>query len=697
MSETIKTLVFVVTAGVLGLAAWIVAPRTISEARQQQIVGSPLFPSFSDPTAAKKMEIVRFDEKLAAIVPFSVEYRNGAWRLPSRNDYPADAEAQMSKAANLLIGMEVLSEVTDLSSVHATYGVIDPDSKGLQAGVTGVGKRVNLYDGSGNKLAEVIVGDEMKNSPGIYYVRHGGPGRNQVYTVKMDAKVLTTNFSDWIEKDLLKLDAFSIRELELKDYESQGGIQDNQLVASVANRSQSVVKYDGKKGEWSLAGLKKFDDASSTWVDDPLESGEELNTQTLNDVRYALDDLKIVDVVRKPAKLGADLRADKAMMNDIETVSDLLSRGFLPYVDPSNPEQTEILSENGEFICRMESGVEYILRFGKTVNTVISEDSTENKEGADEEKGEDRYLMVAARFNPDLIEKPVMEPVPQTIEDLKKPKTSGGDAQGGSAAPSAPDVKAPVEGGKAAAPSTDGAASGEPALEAPAVNGDAGGDAAQSQEAAQSEEATQSQGAAQEATSAQPETTPPTDEAQPPSPEPAAPSEAATPAEPATQTEGSQSQPSESEAIPQTPPAGQPSLQNSPQEPDPAGAAAPEAQDGATTGNASGASTESAIPQTAPIANVEQAQLIAAQEKITKANAEKQKDYEKKLKDGQDKVKELNDRFADWYYIISDNVFKKIRLGRSDIIKMKQAEPETGAAQGFQGLPPGINIPGLGN
>ena len=676
MSETIKTLGFVVVAGALGLTAWIVAPRTITEVSQVGMVGKPLFPSFSDPTAAKKMEIIRFDEKLAAIIPFVVEYRNGAWRLPSRSDYPADAEAQMSKAANLLIGMEVLSDVTDRSSFHATYGVLDPNSKDLKAGATGVGKRVNLYDGTGNKLAEVIVGDEMKDRPGIYYVRHGGPGRNQVYSVKMDAKLLTTNFEDWIEKDLLKLDAFAIKELELKDYVSQGGVQDNQLVASVANRSQSLVSYDSKKGEWSLKALQKFDEASTKWVEDPIQEGEEIDTQVLNDVRYALDDLKIVDVVRKPAKLGADLRADKALMNDLETVSDLLSRGFMPYVDPNAPDQTEILSENGEFVCRMNNGVEYVLRFGKTANLVIAE---EKPAAEGEEKGENRYLMVAARFNADMIDKPELEPVPQTIEDLNPKPPVPPAAQSSTSGQSAAAVASPTSETSAAAPETapaafagDGAA---PAAQTPAEDPSASTRGAEASQASPS-----SEGEA------------PATDAAPAGPSLEAPAGTETP-------QGSES-PQGTETAPSA--SGQPSLQNSPQEPAAATAQAspPKAEESASTSSKADSVTSAAgeptaqAPASAPIATVEQAKLIAAQEKVAKANAEKQKDYETKLKEGEAKVKELNDRFADWYYVISDSVYKKIRLGRADIIKTKQAEEQNPAAP--NGLPPGLNIPGLG-
>ena len=55
----------------------------------------------------------------------------------------------------------------------------------------------------------------------------------------------------------------------------------------------------------------------------------------------------------------------------------------------------------------------------------------------------------------------------------------------------------------------------------------------------------------------------------------------------------------------------------------------------------------------------------AAKIAVEKENKRRQDEYDATVKAGQDKVKELNDRFADWYYIISDDVYKKIHLGRA--------------------------------
>ena len=48
-------------------------------------------------------------------------------------------------------------------------------------------------------------------------------------------------------------------------------------------------------------------------------------------------------------------------------------------------------------------------------------------------------------------------------------------------------------------------------------------------------------------------------------------------------------------------------------------------------------------------------------------------EYEKKIKKGQEKVKELNDRFGPWYYVISAESFENLRLTHASLVKPKEA------------------------
>ena len=43
------------------------------------------------------------------------------------------------------------------------------------------------------------------------------------------------------------------------------------------------------------------------------------------------------------------------------------------------------------------------------------------------------------------------------------------------------------------------------------------------------------------------------------------------------------------------------------------------------------------------------------------------------------RVEELNGRFSDWYYVISDDIYQKIHLGRTDIVKENKSETSVDA------------------
>ena len=125
-------------------------------------------------------------------------------------------------------------------------------------------------------------------------------------------------------------------------------------------------------------------------------------------LKEALDGLEIVNVERKPVNLGADLRAEKGFANDQSGIESLLRRGFYPVSMPGG--EVEVLSAEGEVLCRTKEGVEYVLRFGGV-------------EGVDTESDEgklNRFLLVSARVNDGHFPEPELETLPETIEELQQ-------------------------------------------------------------------------------------------------------------------------------------------------------------------------------------------------------------------------------------------------------------------------------------
>ena len=394
-----------------------------------------LFPELSDASKAASLEIVSYDDELSTLHPFKVLQSGGVWVLPAHQNYPADAKEQLAAAATALVDLKMLDVVSKSPGDHETYGVIEPDPEKIKPGMTGVGQLIEIRDGSGSKLARLIVGKEDKRRVGadasgrtLRFVRKAG--QDPVYRVEVDTSKFTTSFDDWIEKDLLKLSPWDVRRLGLEDY-SLVAVESNGRVGVQLDRKYRVdLAYDDKDAKWSLVKLEAFSKEGEP-KEEKLADGEELASGKLNDLRDALGDLKIVDVARKPSGLSGELKAEESFTNDREAVTSMQQRGFLPL------KTGEILSTDGETIVGMKDGVEYVLRFGAP--TTVAGDSKaagKDDEEAEEEKGAEpekdaggetsgRYLLVMARFNEQLLDKPTLDPLPEMPADASKQEENG--------------------------------------------------------------------------------------------------------------------------------------------------------------------------------------------------------------------------------------------------------------------------------
>ena len=315
------------------LLGWLAQPRYQSREVKPE-AERILFPELTDVQKAASLEVVKYDEELATLQPFKVVQAGGVWVLPSHQNYPADARDHLAAAATELVDLESLDVVSSSAADHETYGVIEPDPEKIKPGMVGVGELIEIRDAGGNKLARLVVGKEDKR-PGtsaaggkkLRFVRKAG--QDPVYRVEIDTSKFTTRFDDWIEKDLLKLSPWDVRRAVLDDY-SLGAVESGGRIRVEQNRKDRIeVAYDDKDQRWTLARLEAFGGGPEAKLE-TLGEAEELASPRLNDLRNALGDLKIVDVVRKPAGLSAELKAEEKFTADEEAVRSMQQRGFLP-------------------------------------------------------------------------------------------------------------------------------------------------------------------------------------------------------------------------------------------------------------------------------------------------------------------------------------------------------------------------------
>jgi len=622
--ETLRrTGTFVGLGAALLLAGWLVQPR-FRTAKIEPESARVLFPELSDASKAGSLSIVSYDDELATLKPFKVVQSDGVWVLPSHDNYPADAKEQLAAAATELVDRPILDIVSTSPGDHETYGVIEPDPEKIQPGMTGVGRLIEIRDAAGNRLARLVIGKEDKRrgagdasgSRPLRFVRKAG--QDPVYRVELDTSKFTTKFDDWIEKDLLRLSPWDVRRVTIDDSTCSFGVDEasGRLRVSQDRRARIDVAYDDKNAKWSLVRLEGFGEDNKP-REEQLADDEELASAKLNDLRTALGDLKIVDVARKPVGLSGDLKAEESFTGDREAVASLAQRGFFPF------QSGEILSSNGETVVGMKDGVEYLLRFGN--GTAVSADGTGDDSATKEtqEGKTGRYLFVMARFNEDLLEKPVIDPLPEVPAvpaddakpDEKKPDEKKPDEKKDGGEPAAPEPADAAAASDAAAPSkADGDAADEDEIDADAVADEAA--------AADDEAAPGADGAAPEQDAAKPTAdAPATKDADTDSaadgPEEAKP---ATPADPGPKEKGN---------------------------------------DAAGKADEAEAKAQAALEE---------------RRRVERENRRRQEEYDGKVEAAKKRVRELNNRFADWYYVVGDDEYGKIRLDRATVVQKKAAD-----------------------
>ncbi len=431
MNEISKTLTFVAVAAVVVLLAVFTRP-VLHTVNPDDLRGQPLYPDFKDPLTVTSLEIVEFDEDTATVHPFlvkQVEVKGKTrWVIPSHDDYPADAKDQVASAAAGMMGLKILEVAGDQRKDQREYGVIDPDPKTIRVGATGVGERIVMQDKDGKKLLALVIGKEVpdRDRPGLRYVRK--VGENPIYVVEINTSKLSTKFDVWIERNLLGITTWDMRRLWFRDYSV------DELNAALIQRGDMRIAYDDAgQQRWKLIEDRKYE--AKKWVPVKLAEDEELNVAKLDEMKTALDDLKIVDVRPKPAGLSADLKTDAGFADQREAVQSLARRGFFV---AKLDKRVELFSNEGEVRVTMKDGVEYVLRFGEiAVGSTVKKDEQpkEGEEAKQPDDGVNRYLFVMAEFNSDIIPKPQFEPLPEINVAQPPPAVQNPPGQPGAAVP----------------------------------------------------------------------------------------------------------------------------------------------------------------------------------------------------------------------------------------------------------------------
>ncbi len=405
MNELLKTTIFAAVALVFtGLAFFTTRDRQASTTADFDDQGKPFFANFKDPLACTDLEVVDFDSSTATASRFRVMFKDNKWVIPSHYNYSADARDRLSQTAAAIMDLTKDTIRSNSSDEQEAMGVIDPlDAK--VSTLKGRGKRITLRDASEKVLADIVIGNEIKGTErkdggAQRYVR--APDQKRIYGVNIKAEP-STRFADWIETNLLKVEATKIRRILFDNYKIQ---------------EAEPGRLTLQRGEKLVITRK---DGSAPWMMDGISAGEQLNENNLRTLSDAVADLKIVGIRPRPAGLS-DLDKPDTRVSPVVMAS-LTNKGFFLT-------RQGLYSDQGDVAIGTDEGIVYTLRYGGPVFAEGDElvigtpDDAEPKKdaaaGKEKDKAkkpagaqENRFLMVTVSFDPTLIDKPEsMEPKP---------------------------------------------------------------------------------------------------------------------------------------------------------------------------------------------------------------------------------------------------------------------------------------------
>ena len=377
MQESKKTTAFVGGAALMVVAAavshFVTQPRTGSDFAK---VGEPFFETFDSSDQATSLEVVAIDPETLERNRFKVAKVDGLWRIPSHDNYPAEASARLATTASSIIGIERESLAGRGRTDFERLGVEDPLSDEIEDPET-TGQRITLKDQQDETLADYIIGKQVEDvaqsasdqayqasqsRQTYFYVRRADEYQTYIVPLKLD---LSTKFSDWIDPDLLRFETSNLSQITVRNYSLEEQVGGNPLMpqrALVKKAGDTLNLTKSEANAWQLAEVdaatEDFDPAGVT------EMVNVLKELRIEDVRPKLTfqgkqlitpDLKLnvdPEFAKVPEQFNAAIQ---------QLANELTDKGFNL---AGSQQQLELVSNHGEIQFGTTDGLRYTLQIG---------------------------------------------------------------------------------------------------------------------------------------------------------------------------------------------------------------------------------------------------------------------------------------------------------------------------------------------
>lgn len=329
-------------------------PEAVTQNAQ---VSKPLFENY-ETSAVRGIEVIAYDSERSDIQRIRIKRSGQNWIIPQKNGFDVTGDQRVLEVTRALNDRTVLEVNSDSQTDHVNFGVVDPSDVGVTTARSRLGTKLVLSDRDKKTIAHVIVGDQVKNSPGKYYARV--PGKPTIYTIEFEKKMLATDFSQWVDPNLLKLpvdasSGFAISEFSINRHRTDRATKKDEPLY------EATYEINDQQALELVALSVGGDESDSEDLSSALPRGF-----TESAVR-SLFGLKPTDV-EKQNKAVIEFLKQTEKGDDEKLVSQLAERGFI-YAGFDNGGH-RFTGTNGELSILRSDGVRFTLVIGELANRI---------------------------------------------------------------------------------------------------------------------------------------------------------------------------------------------------------------------------------------------------------------------------------------------------------------------------------------
>jgi hypothetical protein len=332
-------------------------PEAVTQNAQ---VSKPLFDNY-ETSAVRGIEVIAYDPQRSDIQRLRLKRSGQNWIIPQKNGFDVTGDQRVLEVTRALNDRTVLEVNSDSQTDHVNFGVVDPSDVGVSAARSRLGTKLILSDRDKKTIAHIIVGDQVKKSPGKHYVRV--PGQPTIYTIEFKKDMLSTDFAQWVDPNLLKLPLDASSGLAVSGFEV-----DRHRIDKKTKKDQPLYKatfeiVDNQQLE--VTGLTVQGKAAGQ--DNLADTLPEGFTAAIARSLFAL---KPTDV-EKQSKAVMEFLEQSQKGTDQKIIAQLAERGFV-YQGYQN-DGHEFTGTNGEVLVRRSDGVKFRLVVGELANRIGGE------------------------------------------------------------------------------------------------------------------------------------------------------------------------------------------------------------------------------------------------------------------------------------------------------------------------------------